>query len=147
MDIVIPDDKLGDFFFMNDEEEKARYGASANYSEAALLTQQLVKSAEKHKSKKESDPRDKQMMEFKVRAVDFLAIYVKQRSYKDNADVHLKLIRGLLKGLSTAHADKHTILFERIKSVFALMAKQGANQGADSAEAGQQTKSSNDTSE
>lgn len=67
------------------------------------------------------DARYKQMMDFKVRAVDFLSIYVKQRSEKKMQDqaLQLKLIRGLLKGLSTAHADKHPVLFERIKSVLA----------------------------
>lgn len=64
------------------------------------------------------------MMDFKVRAVDFLSIYVKQRAFQGDSDVQVKLIRGLLKGLSVAHADKHTILFERIKSVLSLMAKQ-----------------------
>lgn len=63
------------------------------------------------------------MMDFKVRAVDFLSIYVKQRAFQGDSDVQVKLIRGLLKGLSVAHADKHTILFERIKSVLSLMAK------------------------
>lgn len=62
-------------------------------------------------------------MDFKVRAVDFLSIYVKQRAFKGNSEVQIKLIRGLLKGLSVAHADKHQVLFERIKSVLALMAK------------------------
>jgi len=63
------------------------------------------------------------MMDFKVRAVDFLSIYVKQRSFKGDSEVQIKLIRGLLKSLSVAHTDKHQILFERIKSVLALMAK------------------------
>ena len=65
------------------------------------------------------------MMDFKVRAVDFLSIYVKQRAYQSDPSVQIKLIRGLLKGLSAANVDKHQILFERIKSVLALMAKQG----------------------
>lgn len=65
------------------------------------------------------------MQDFKVRAVDFLSIYVKSKAYQSEATVQIKLIRGLLKGLSSAHTDKHPILFERIKSVLALMAKQG----------------------
>ena len=65
------------------------------------------------------------MQDFKVRAVDFLSIYVKSKAYQSEASVQIKLIRGLLKGLSSAHTDKHPILFERIKSVLALMAKQG----------------------
>lgn len=39
MDIVIPQDRIGDFFFMNDEEEKKQFGASADYEQAAHLTQ------------------------------------------------------------------------------------------------------------
>ena len=64
------------------------------------------------------------MADFKVRAVDFLSIYVKQKGYQGNSAVQIKLIRGLLKGLSTAHSDKNQILFERIKAVLGLMAKQ-----------------------
>ena len=63
-----------------------------------------------------------------MRAVDFLSIYVKSRAYQKSEDattIQIKLIRGLLKGLSSAHTDKNPILFERIKSVLALMAKQG----------------------
>lgn len=56
-------------------------------------------------------------MDFKVRALDFLSIYVKQ-SQPDAAN-QLKLIQGLLKALTVAHKDSHTILFDRIKSVLA----------------------------
>ena len=45
MDIVIPEDKMGDFFFLDDEEEKKQYGASADYNQSKALTQQLIKSA------------------------------------------------------------------------------------------------------
>ena len=78
MDIVIPEDRIGDFFFLNDEEEKAQYGASADYAQAAQLTEQLVKNAQKNATKKQqNDTKFKQLMDFKVRAVDFLSIYVK----------------------------------------------------------------------
>lgn len=60
-----------------------------------------------------------------MRAVDFLSIYVKQRGYQRDSSVQIKLIRGLLKGLTAANTDKHSVLFERIKSVLSLMAKQG----------------------
>ena len=50
MDIVIPEDRLGDFFFLDDEEEKKAYGTSANYEQAAQLTQQLMKNAQKGNS-------------------------------------------------------------------------------------------------
>ena len=125
MDIVIPDDRIGDFFFMNDEEEEKQFGTSADYKQAAALTQQLIKNASKGPQKQAAENRNKQMMDFKVRAVDFLSIYVKQRAYQSDPSAQIKLIRGLLKGLSAANVDKHQILFERIKSVLALMAKQG----------------------
>jgi len=64
-------------------------------------------------------------MDFKVRAVDFLSIYVKQNVSKRDPTVQIKLIRGLLKGLTAASTDKHTVLFERIKAVLSLMGKLG----------------------
>ena len=45
MDIVIPQNHLEDFFFMNDEEEKAKYGASTNLEQAAQMAQTFIKSA------------------------------------------------------------------------------------------------------
>ena len=63
-------------------------------------------------------------MDFKVRALDFLSIYVKEKGYQGNSMAQLKLIRGLLSALSVAHKDKHQILFDRIKSVLTIMAKQ-----------------------
>ncbi len=86
------------------------------------------------------------MMDFKVRAVDFLSIYVKQRAYQGDSQIQIKLIRGLLKGLSTANADKHQILFERIKSVLALMAKQGQPSSSQTS-AAQSNSDSNDADE
>ena len=65
-------------------------------------------------------------MDFKVRALDFLSIYVKQ-SQPDTTN-QLKLIQGLLKALTVAHKDSHTILFDRIKSVLAQIAKQSTAQ-------------------
>lgn len=48
----------------------------------------------------------------------------------------MPLIQGLLKGLSVAHKDKHQALFDRIKAVLTLIAKQsaGGNQQAGSTE-------------
>lgn len=40
----------------------------------------------------------------------------------------MTLIRGLLKALSTAHADKNTILFERVKTILAQLARQNQQQ-------------------
>lgn len=63
-------------------------------------------------------------MDFKVRVLDFISIYVRQtQGSSGNAANQVKLIQGLLKGLNVAHGDKHTILFDRIKSVLALIAK------------------------
>jgi len=76
MDIVIPEDKIGDFFFLNDSEEEKAYGAHADYAQAASLTQQLMNGVQKNNKHQKSDTY-KQMMDFKVRAVDFLSIYVK----------------------------------------------------------------------
>jgi hypothetical protein len=65
-------------------------------------------------------------MDFKVRVLDFLAIYIKEMKKAENAarsvDSH-KLIKGLLKGLQIAHQDKNTILFDRIKTVLTMMAR------------------------
>jgi hypothetical protein len=47
----------------------------------------------------------------------------KQHSSLDS----LEIIKGLLKGLSVAHADRNMILFERIKAVISMMARGGAS--------------------
>lgn len=69
-------------------------------------------------------------MDFKVRCLDFVSIYVKQMhaaSKAPPADTQLALIQGLLKALTAAHGDKHTILFDRVKSVLASLAKQASS--------------------
>jgi len=35
MDIVIPEDRIADFFFLDDAEEEKAYGAHSGYKEAA----------------------------------------------------------------------------------------------------------------
>jgi hypothetical protein len=68
-------------------------------------------------------------MDFKVRALDFLSIYVKQtqaQAKRQSAETQMVLIQGLLKALTVAHGDKHTTLFDRIKSVLAMIAKQSS---------------------
>ena len=77
-------------------------------------------------------------MDFKVRALDFISIFVKQKGYANSAKEgqQLHLIQGLLKGLTTAHKDKHTILFDRIKTVLAMMAKQNSKAEEHKADAG-----------
>jgi len=57
--------------------------------------------------------------------LDFIAIFVKENK-KDGATYDsMKLIKGLLKSLQIAHQDKNTILFERIKTVLAMIARGG----------------------
>ena len=56
-------------------------------------------------------------MDFKVRVLDFIAIYVQEMKNEEKQLDSLKLIKGLLKSLQVAHADKNTILFNRIKTV------------------------------
>lgn len=68
----------------------------------------------------------KQIMDFKVRVLDFLSIYVKEMKKAENQDRPIdsyKLIKGLLKGLQVAHQDKNTILFDRIKTVLTMIAR------------------------
>lgn len=64
-------------------------------------------------------------MDFKVRALDFLSIYIKEKHYQTKPMYQIKLIRGLLSALSVAHRDNHTTLFDRIKLILSHMAKQG----------------------
>ena len=66
--------------------------------------------------------------------LDFVAIYIKEMKKKQSASLEsLDIIKGLLKGLQVAHADKNTILFERIKTVISMMARgpQGQSKLAD----------------
>ena len=65
-------------------------------------------------------------MDFKVRAIDFLSIYIKEKHYQAKPSIQIKLIRGLLKALSVAHKDSHKALFDRIKLILSQMAKQGS---------------------
>ena len=123
-DIAIPKDKIGEFFFLDSEEEEAHYGHKNDYQKAA----ELAKALTKNKSKNNPGLKFKQVIDFKVRVLDFLAIYVKKNGYKSDPSTQIKLIRGLLKGLSTAHKDQSKALFDRLKSVLALMAKQGSSQ-------------------
>lgn len=61
-----------------------------------------------------------------------MAIYIKEmnkRGGSSEGEQHkhkhdsIKLVQGLLKAMQVAHADRNMILFERIKSVIAIMAK------------------------
>jgi hypothetical protein len=60
--------------------------------------------------------------------LDFISIYIKEMTKrnehsKDSKFDSIDLIKGLLKAMQVAHADKNAILFERIKSVISIMAK------------------------
>ena len=71
-------------------------------------------------------------MDFKVRALDFLSIYIKERHYQAKPVIQIKLIRGLLQSLSVAHKDKHKSLFDRIKQILSQMARQGSMKSEES---------------
>ena len=75
-------------------------------------------------------------MEFKVRVLDFISIYVKEMKKDESGATidSLKLIKGLLKALQVAHSDKNMILFDRIKSVLTMIAKGGVQQSEDTSE-------------
>ena len=66
-------------------------------------------------------------MDFKLRALDFISIYVKECE-KQPPEMKISLIKGLLKALTVAYKDKHTTMFDRIKAVLALIAKQSTVQ-------------------
>lgn len=57
---------MGEFLFMDYDQEEKNFGASTKIS-AALL-----------KSKGAQGNKAKQIMDFKVRALDFLSIYIKE---------------------------------------------------------------------
>eukprot|EP00347_Sterkiella_histriomuscorum_P021443 403333957 len=132
-DILIPSDKIQDFFFLDDEEEQKEYGFSSKQVTIALSGNIL-----KEKAKDEAG-KYKQIQDFKIRVLDFIAIYIKEMTKKGDQLATQKfdsidLIKGLLKGLQVAHQDKNTILFERIKSVIAIMAKGQSGNGNDQAQ-------------
>lgn len=67
-------------------------------------------------------------MDFKVRALDFLSIYIKEKNSCQDPAMKVQLIQGLLKALTVAYKDHYTILFDRIKAVLTQIAKQGTPQ-------------------
>ena len=69
------------------------------------MAQQMIKS-------KERASKNKEIMDFKVRALDFLSIYIKEKHYQQRPVIQIKLIRGLLQSLSVAHRDGHKALFD-----------------------------------
>lgn len=111
---------MNEFFFMDSDEEQETYGAAAKVPLA--LAANSLKS-----SKQEAASKVKQIADFKVRVLDFIAIYVKEMKKANPAQRRsydaLKLIKQLLKALQVAHSDKNTILFERIKTVLTLIAR------------------------
>ena len=68
-------------------------------------------------------------MDFKLRALDFISIYVKSDSEskdfmkKMSSESQVTLIKGLLRALSVAFQDKNTALFDRIKTILAMIVK------------------------
>ena len=112
---------------MDDDEELKEFGhASGKMAAATLSANQIMKDRAKEQA---NDM--KKIQDFKVRVLDFLAIYIKEtkkREQKKQALDSLDIIKGLLKGLQVAHSDHNAILFERIKTVISMMAK-GQQQG------------------
>lgn len=50
------------------------------------------------------------------------------------------MIKGLLKGLSVAYTDKNTALFDRIKTVLAMIARPGSSTAGEKTNSGDQCK-------
>jgi len=107
---VINEDKLGDFFMMDGDDEAAEYGAAGNYARAAELGADMLSRTPKAIQNAQSS-KFKTVMDFKVRVMEFISMYVKKRSEvtveekKDSSrtDTSLTLIKGLLGSLKVAH--------------------------------------------
>jgi hypothetical protein len=131
---VIPSEKLADFFFMDDDEERKQYGETSGgkMAQATLSAAQLVRDKQREEALK-----FKQIQDFKVKVLDFIAIYIKETKKttvtRDDSMDTLDIIKGLLKGLQVAHTDRNAILFERIKTVISMMARGHAKAGAEEA--------------
>jgi len=115
-DILIPQDKIQDFFFLNDEEEQEQYGHSTQKAAVALSTGLLSEKP------KDQAGKFKQIQDFKIKVLDFVSIYIKEMDKQEGKN-SIDVIKGLLKGLQVAHSDRNAILFERIKAVISMMAK------------------------
>lgn len=107
---------------MDEDEEEKQYGMStAKLAGATLSANQIMKD-----KAKEMANEVKKIQDFKVRVLDFVAIYIKETKKQptnNHALESLEIIKGLLKGLQVAHTDRNTILFERIKTVISMMAR------------------------
>ena len=132
-DIKVDAGDVNDFFFMDTDEEQEKYGASTKVPQA-LLSSNVAKEVQTEKVSifgvfnPLQANKVKQIMEFKVRVLDFLSIYAKEMKTQNKPyDTHF-LMKGLLKSLQVAHQDKNTILFDRIKTVLSMLAKGGAQQ-------------------
>ena len=82
-DIQIPEDKIGEFFFLDSDAEEENYGHRNDYQKAAELTKLLIK----NKKGQQPGVKFKQIIDFKVRVLDFLAIYVKKNGYKGDPSI------------------------------------------------------------
>jgi len=136
-DIEIPAEQANAFFFMDSDEEAKTYGATTQSSIA--LTGTILKSASKQKA-----AQNKQIVDFKIRVLDFISIYVKEMRKRATEQAALgiqptaeldamRIIKGLLKALQVAHQDKNTVLFDRIKSVLSQIARGSGKQSQDDA--------------
>lgn len=99
---------------MSSEDDAAQTTGAATEA----MAQSMMKS-----KLKERASRNKEIMDFKVRTLDFMSIYIKEKHYQTKPAYQIKIIRGLLNALSVAHRDSNTTLFERIKQILSQMAK------------------------
>ena len=125
---------------MNDNEEEKEYGQM----NPLTMSASILKDKEKNKVSNLAPHIDylsqgnkfKSIEDFKIRALDFIDIYIREMKKKeshDNKFNSIDIIKGLLKAFQVAHQDKNTILFDRIKVVITNMAKgTHANKGDES---------------
>ena len=130
---------------MDQDDEAAEFGDATRYAQAAELGKemfakhnvseddQLIFCLQK-KGANDTGSKYKSVMDFKVRVMELVSIYVQQRAKKteevkdsNRSDTSLTLIKGLLSSLKVAHQDNHQVLFDRAKATLSSMAKQGIN--------------------
>ena len=119
---------------MDSDEEKKNYGTSSNANLA--MSGNILKDAAQQKvgfingvlNFLYQAAKLKQIVDFKLRVLDFIEIYIKEMKKEIHYGKHIKIdsikiIKGLIKSLQIAHQDKNTQLFDRIKSVLGIIAK------------------------
>lgn len=79
---MIGEDKLVDFFQMGGDEEADEYGDAGNYARAAELGKEMLGRHPKAAGSAQNS-KYKTVMDFKVRVMEFISIYVQQRAAKN----------------------------------------------------------------